>query len=524
MTIPDRIGSVVSRGLDPCETLKNFRGAPHTAPSSMSTATWDAARLIAGTLGGRSTVLGSFGASEADRQHLLAHLGRKTLQGTVTRDFKTAWINDADGNTVPKLYRVETEAMRRCQYVVLAHKQRASVVVIDIDRRGHSGGHVEDIHPEVYDKLSLLAAGNISSSWIGVNPINGKCQLIWLIDPVYADSRADSANIRLMKLVTTMLGDYLGGDAAFAHRLSRSPFYNGDDPTAYRWHVQHHRIDRLSHLRDEVRTLTGQPAPERSTPAKQNFSSGRELINAVRSRREQAQQARDILSSLENDLPNAEALDGDRIDGVKVLWITEGRAARDETAFRHALATAHRLREAGERMTDAKIIDAYERAYNLAQAVGADNREPELPPMRDRLTMARRVRGYVLGNKRSSSSGTSVGGAGSATARERKALATMGRKGGQKASQRWKTDPDGEYAQGRRSALQTANAKREMQGELLSSKVKMAILEARTQGVSDPSSKELADTLGTSVRRIQQIRKQLGMKAKRGRPNKSETP
>ncbi|CAB0540227.1 hypothetical protein CIP107532_00078 [Corynebacterium diphtheriae] len=56
----------------------------------------------------------------------------------------------------------------------------------------------------------------------------------------------------------------------------------------------------------------------------------------------------------------------------------------------------------------------------------------------------------------------------------------MGRRGGQKAEQRWKTDPNGDYAQGRRSALQAANAKREMQGELLSSKVKMAILEART--------------------------------------------
>lgn len=100
----------------------------------------------------------------------------------------------------------------------------------------------------------------------------------------------------------------------------------------------------------------------------------------------------------------------------------------------------------------------------------------------------------------------------------------MKRRGGQKAEQRWKTDPNGDYVQGRRSALQAANAKREMQGELLSSKVKMAILEARTQGGADPSSKELADTLGTSVRRIWQIRKQLGMKAKRGRPNKSETP
>lgn len=31
-------------------------------------------------------------------------------------------------------------------------------------------------------------------------------------------------------------------------------------------------------------------------------------------------------------------------------------------------------------MTDAKIIDAYERACTVAQAVGADHREPEMPP------------------------------------------------------------------------------------------------------------------------------------------------
>ncbi|MGV0409947.1 replication initiation protein [Corynebacterium resistens] len=40
-------------------------------------------------------------------------------------------------------------------------------------------------------------------------------------------------------------GDYLGGDTTFAHRLSRSPFYAGDDPTAYRWHCQHRRVDHL---------------------------------------------------------------------------------------------------------------------------------------------------------------------------------------------------------------------------------------------------------------------------------------
>lgn len=91
--------------------------------------------------------------------------------------------------------------------------------------------------------------------------------------------------------------------------------------------------------------------------------------------------------------------------------------------------------------------------------------------MRDRLTMARRVRGYVLGNKRSSSSGTSVGGTGSVTARERKALATMGRKGGQKAAQRWKTDPDGEYAQAEIAKLAKANKKRSAQGRSVSHRI-----------------------------------------------------
>ena len=70
--------------------------------------------------------------------------------------------------------------------------------------------------------------------------------------------------------------------------------------------------------------------------------------------------------------------------------------------------------------------------------------------MRDRQTMARRVRGYVTQAK--ASNGGSVA-PGRATSTERKALATMGRRGGQKAAQRWKTDPDGECAQGRRDML-----------------------------------------------------------------------
>ncbi|WP_246394818.1 replication initiation protein [Corynebacterium anserum] len=84
-----------------------------------------------------------------------------------------------------------------------------------------------------------------------------------MIDPVYADGRGDASNVRLLGVVMNILAALLGGVPAFSHRLSRSPFYTGDDPTAYRWHVQHHRVDRLAHLRDEVRTMIGQPAPEK---------------------------------------------------------------------------------------------------------------------------------------------------------------------------------------------------------------------------------------------------------------------
>ncbi len=203
---------------------------------------WDAAESIVGTRGASPSTLGSFGVTEQDRNHLIAHLGRKSFQGSPTRNFKAAWRKDKDGNTVPNFYRVGTDALARCQYVMMTHKQYAAVIVIDVDRRGTYGGTIESLHTDVRTKLGVLAAGNLGPSWIGVNPLNGKCQLIWLIDPVYADGNGHSRNIRLLKVTMSVLADYLGGDQAFAHRLSRSPFFTGDDLTAYKWHVQHHRI------------------------------------------------------------------------------------------------------------------------------------------------------------------------------------------------------------------------------------------------------------------------------------------
>src|SRR5699024_6474943 len=61
------------------------------------------------------------------------------------------------------------------------------------------------------------------------------------------------------------------------------------------------------------------------------------------------------------------------IDGVRVIWITQGQsAARDETAFRHALAIGHRLKSQGEPLKDNKLIDAYDRDYNITTTVGDD--------------------------------------------------------------------------------------------------------------------------------------------------------
>lgn len=255
--------------------------------------------------------------------------------------------------------------------------------------------------------------------------------------------------------------------------------------------------------------MTGHHAPQQPQKTEQAFASGRELIEAVVARREQATQAREILASLDGDLPNAEALDGDRIDGVKVLWITETRAARDETAFRHALATAHQLREAGKKMTDAAIIDAYERAYTIAQAVGADHREPEMPPMRDRLTMARRVRGYVLDHKKNTGSSSFAGSAGHATARERKALATMDRRGGQKAAQRW-NDRDSDYVKAETAKLKQANAKRAMSGRVTARQIANYFDDTMLQTGSYPSISEAMQEFSVSRPTVNRALKRLG--------------
>lgn len=462
----------------------------------------------------------SCGWNEVQALTFLSHLDRNALQACWDRDFTKAWlINPATGERTPRMFPVATEALAKCQYAVLTHPQRSAVLVIDIDRPSNQpGGQVANLHTATYTALDKLAVAGLGPAWLGINPGNGKAQAIWLIDPVYAGEGRESPNTRLLAIATRELNQLVGGDLAFSHRFSRWPLHRSSDPTAYRWHCQHNQIVRLSDLVKKVRRMNNNDAPE--TPARRQFASGRDRIQAAQDATAQARAWRELRAELPSEEEIAPAAHG-IIDGVRIIWSSPGRAARDETAFRHALTTAHRMRAAGEALKDAKIIDAYERGYSVAQAVGADYRQPDMPPMRDRLTMARRVRGYVIaGNTSPSSTAASTT---RMDAAGRKALATLGSRGGKKAAERWQ-DPDSDYARKERAKLAAANEARSYSTEENKGRVLALIASSRRQGLPAPTTGAIAAELGLSVRRVRALRAELGMSAARGRPRKTAEP
>lgn len=446
-----------------------------------------------------------------ERESVLHHIGRRALHASPTRDFAKAWRVSPSGRR-PKLFAISSAAFARCQYAVLSDPARAAVIVLDVDQAGRAGGSLTSLAPTVRDRLDALCVRGVGPALVGINPLSGHCQLIWLIDPVYAAPGRESANTRLLTVTARRLASYLGADPHFSRVWSRSPFYTGNDPKAYFWYCQHLTVDRLAVLNEAMKMTD-------SHGGHQRFNSGRELIEAVRKQREEASAARLLLSELDADLASVERVGPRYIDGVNVQWSAEGRAARDQTAFEHALVATFRRKTEGLPLTDSFIIDAYETAYGVAQAVGADHREPAMPPLRDRQTMARRVRGYVVqGHRRGGSSGS-----GAATSSERAALATMGRRGGQTASQRWKTDPEGEYATTLRAKLTAANDARTLDTDENKGRV-LAYISRERRAKREPSTREVADELGLSIRRVQQLRRSLGLQAKPGRPNKRATP
>ncbi|WP_311518929.1 replication initiation protein [uncultured Corynebacterium sp.] len=404
---------------------------------------------------------------------------------------------------------------------MLTTKQFAAVLVVDVDQKGTAGGDPADLNPYVRSVVRSLITHSVGPAWVGINPTNGKAQFIWLIDPVYADRNGKSAQMNLLAATTRVLGELLDHDPHFSHRFSRNPFYTGKAPTAYRWYRQHNRVMRLGDLIKQVRDMAGHdqfnPTP------RQQFSSGRELINAVKTRREEAQAFKALAQDVDAEIAGGlDQYDPELIDGVRVLWIAQGTAARDETAFRHALKTGHRLRQQGQRLTDAAIIDAYEHAYNVAHTHGGAGRDNEMPPMRDRQTMARRVRGYVTQSKSEVYSGSSA--PGKATSSERKALATMGRRGGKKAAERWKTDPDGKYAQAERKKLTEANAVRTISGKASKAQIAAWFYSAYAQTKAWPLVKEAASEFNVSEKTVRRAVKDAGIVLPRGRTKKLDRP
>lgn len=256
---------------------------------------------------------------------------------------------------------------------------------------------------------------------------------------------------------------------------------------------------------DTVATLEDKGVADRRNT--QRFSSGRDLILAAKANTErfhQAQQARAVLAGLEDDdLAKAfEVSDPDVIDGIRVVWQTPSRAQRDVTAFNHALKTAARLNRAGKKMTDDAIIDAYRAAYEVAHSVGADDRPREEPPTRDLRSLARRVRGYVSSNKRVERAAPKEAPSNKRMSQqERKALATLGRRGGKKAAERWK-DPNSDYVQAELKKLEAANRRRAAQGAGTRGRVLSIYSQTVVATGSSPSARQIAEELGMTKRTV----------------------
>lgn len=466
---------------------------------------WFNAQMVTHTTGS----LSDRGWCHHDAEILLDHLGRDSLHCARDRSsISKAWSSTRDkhGRRTPLVW--PRERAHLAEYIHFTNPSFAAVIVIDVDHVGAPGGRPSDLSLDVAEKAAKLAHFNLGPNWVGINPESGKSQLIWYIDPVYRTQGSSSRPWALLEALHAELQGYFEADKNFAHGWSRNPIYAGDNLGAYCWYAQHHEVFHMRLLSaglwmlqgETVATIEDKGVNDR-TPT-QRFSSGRELINAARANTERARQARAVLAGLEDEeLSEAfAAADPDVIDGVRVIWQSPGRAQRDVTAFQHALKTGGKLHRAGNKMTDDAIIDAYRQAYEVAHSVGADGRAREEPPMKDLRSLARRVRGYVSSNKRPSHAGAPEGPATGykMSSSERKALATLGRRGGKKAAERWKNDPEGAYAQAQRDKLAKANEQKKLKGNSTRAQVFAIAAEALARTGAAPTGAAIGRELGVT--------------------------
>lgn len=106
---------------------------------------------------------------------------------------------------------------------------------------------------------------------------------------------------------------------------------------------------------------------------------------------------------------------------------------------------------------------------------------------------------------------------GKATSSERKALATMGRRGGQKAAQRWKTAPDSDYAKQERAKLAVANENRKTSAAADSFAIASWFLKGKSETGEYPTVGEAAAEFSVSNRTVQRALSKAGIVLPTGR-------
>lgn len=389
------------------------------------------------------------GWSREDGLDLLAHLGREKLNAARNREFQKAHLCPLD-----RLHNLE--------YAQLVYNRRAAFLTVDIDHGGEPGGSVNNLNPFVKQSLDTLASRGYCPNWLGINPVSGKAQAIWYIDPVYNDGDPNKPNrpLRLYKTLCKAANTLLRGDTAFSHRIMRNPLYTGNTPGAYRWNAYHGDIYKMRGLLMVIDEMTG--TERYADPSLKPSKTGRELIDQAKHNREQAENWRKLAQELDGmSIEQLEANDPGLIQGVRLVYMNTGTVARNVTAFRHALKIAYRLRKHGQRLSDNAVIDAYRHAYTIAQDADTTGRAPEMPDARGLQTMARRVRAYVTHNSQNSreaASGFSL--YQYTTPREKTVLSTFGKRGGKTSAARKWADRNSELAKASLAPLTQANQRR----------------------------------------------------------------
>ncbi len=74
----------------------------------------------------------------------------------------------------------------------------------------------------------------------------------------------------------------------------------------------------------------------------------------------------------------------------------------------------------------------------------------------------------------------------------------MGRKGGKKAAERWKTDPHGEYAQTELAKLERTHRRKRVQGQTTRAKIQVLVGQSFVETGKLPSRKEIMAETGMS--------------------------